>query len=300
MSDTPHHRSWAAFAAVTALLAPVLSACGEEEPGPEADRYVTDVRLLDGGDAGVLHNGFIPSGSADGPEVTLEETETTIINGGSLQVPVTASAPFDRLLVGLTTVDSATTEEGDAGGPVRGYYEVSMPSAATEATVVLTIARTLPVDSVTFDIAAANGTTQGPTRQQSASVVSVGSGELQVSVSWDADSDVDLHVVDPNGDEIFWSSMTSPSGGELDLDSNAACELDYVANENVTFPEAPPGEYSVLVDYYDACDVDETNYVVTVQLPGVDPEVFEGTLTGDGDRGGEGSGELITTFTVSG
>jgi hypothetical protein len=302
-SADPSHRrygSWAMVAAVTALLAPLLPACGDEEAGPEADRYVTDARLLDQTDAGVLHSGFLPEGTADGPAVTLAEDTSTIINGGSLQVPVTASAPFDRLLVGVTTVDSATTDDGDAGGPVRGYYEISMPSAATEATVVLTIATALPVDSMLFDIAAASGDTQGPTIQQTASVVAVGSGELQVSVSWDADSDVDVHVVDPNGDEIYWESMTAASGGELDLDSNPDCDLDNVRNENITFSDAPPGDYTVRVNYYDACGVDETNYVVTVQLPGADPQVFEGTFTGGGDNGGEGSGELITTFTVAG
>lgn len=296
----PGHRrsgSWAAFAAAAALLAPLLAACGDERAGPEVDRYVTDARLLDGADAGVLHNGFLPAGSADGPAVTLAEAESTVINGGSLQVPITASAPFDRLLIGVSTVDSSSS---GAGGPVRGYYEISMPAAATEATVLLTIARALPVASMVFDIAAAAGASQGPASQQVATVIAVGSGEVQVSVSWDADSDVDLHVVDPAGDEIFWNAMTAASGGELDLDSNADCELDYLGNENITFTEAPPGEYTVRVDYYDSCGVDQTNYVVTVQLPGLERQVFEGTFTGDGDQGADGSGELITTFTITG
>lgn len=99
MSDTPtpsgssrRYGSWAAFAAVTAVLAPSLPACDPAPTSPEADRYVTEARLIDQADAGTLHNGFLPAGSADGPAVTPAAEESTVINGGSLQVPVTATA----------------------------------------------------------------------------------------------------------------------------------------------------------------------------------------------------------------
>src|SRR5207237_4273195 len=42
-------------------------------------------------------------------------------------------------------------------------------------------------------------------------------GDVQVSVSWDAPSDVDLHVVDPSGEEIFYGNPASASGGQLDV-----------------------------------------------------------------------------------
>ncbi|HEY8474866.1 MAG TPA: hypothetical protein VIL37_19885 [Natronosporangium sp.] len=250
---------------------------------------------MDQADAGVLHNGFLAEGSTEGPVLTLAEAESTVINGGSLQVPVTADAPFDRLLVGVSTVGA---DGEQATTPVRGYYEIELPAPATEATVLLTIAQTLPVAEMVFDFRAGIGASLGPVSHQDAEVVAVGSGELQVSVSWDADSDVDLHVVDPNGEEIYWSSMYSSSGGELDLDSNPNCNLDNIRNENITFPEAPPGEYLVRVDYFNDCDVAQTNYVVTVQLPDGSSQTFDGTFTGEGDGGGEGSGELITSFTI--
>jgi hypothetical protein len=291
--------SRAALVGVAVLLTPLAQACEEEgTDGPGTQTYITEARLLGAEASAVLHNDFLPEGSADGPEVTVEE-ESTIINGGSLQVPVTASAAVEELLVGVTTVeDPAASSEAEAG-PVRGYYEISLPEPTTEATVVLTVAQNLPVTSVVLDIAAVGGGTQGAVSHQTASAVSVGSGELQVSVSWDSDSDTDLHVVDANGDEIYYGAQTAASGGALDLDSNANCSLDHVRNENITFSDAPPGEYTVRVDYYDACDVEETNYVVTVQLPGQAPQVFNGTFTGEGDNGGEGDGELITTFTIA-
>jgi hypothetical protein len=300
--EAPRFGAKATIAALGVLLAAAqLPACGdEEEPeGPNIQTYVTSASLLEGGGQAVLRDDPLPEGSADGPVVTVEES-STIINGGSLQVPVTSDTNFEQLLVGLTTAGDPTASPPVEAGPVNGYFEVSLAEPTTEATVVLTIAQALPVDSVTLDVAGAAGGTQGVAAHQNASVVAVGSGELQVSVSWDAASDVDIHLVEPDGTEIYYGAQTSPSGGTLDLDSNPGCNIDNVNNENITYTEAPPGEYSVLVDYYSGCEVEQTNYVVTVQLPGQQPQVFNGVFTGDGDRGGAGSGELITTFTIAG
>jgi hypothetical protein len=291
------------LAALGALLVGLaqLPACGDEEEDspPQILNYVTGAQLLDQDAPGVLHNGRLPEGSDAGPTVTVD-AESTIINGGSLQVPVEASADIEAVLIGLTIADTDATSNVTAGAQT-GYYEVSLPAPTSSATVVLTIAQVLAVSSVTLDVAAVGaGGVVGVSAHQSASAVSVGSGEVQVSVSWDVDSDVDLHVVDGNGDEIYYGATSASSGGSLDLDSNAGCSIDGTRNENITFAEAPPGEYQVLVDYYDSCDVEETNYVVTVNLPGQTPQVFNGVFTGDGDRGGAGDGEFITSFTVAG
>jgi uncharacterized protein YfaP (DUF2135 family) len=120
-----------------------------------------------------------------------------------------------------------------------------------------------------------------------------------VSVSWNSAADVDLHVVEPGGEEIYYGSTLSGTGGELDLDSNAACGSDGPRNENITWAEgtAPVGEYIVRVDYWDSCEATQTDYVVTVHVQGQTPQVFTGTFTGGGDSGGAGSGVEITRFT---
>jgi uncharacterized protein YfaP (DUF2135 family) len=132
-------------------------------------------------------------------------------------------------------------------------------------------------------------------------VTQVGSGDVQVSVSWDVNSDVDLHLVEPgaSGEEIYYGNVTSATGGVLNLDSNANCVIDGVRNENISYPTTTPpaGQYTVRVDYYKECGQTQTNYVVTVQVKGQSPRVFTGTFTGAGDLGGAGSGTLITTFT---
>jgi hypothetical protein len=121
-------------------------------------------------------------------------------------------------------------------------------------------------------------------------------GDVQVSVSWDAPSDVDLHVVEPSGQEIFYGNPTSSTGGQLDVDSNAACSIDGRQIENIRWSgRAPAGQYIVRVDYWDSCDVGRTNYLVTVRQ-GASTRTFPGLFTGEGDHGGAGSGVTITTF----
>ncbi len=108
---------------------------------------------------------------------------------------------------------------------------------------------------------------------------------------------MDLHVVDPRGEEIFYGNPSSASRGVLDLDSNAACAIDGVRNENITWATgtAPSGTYTVRLDYWSSCGVPSTDYVVRV-TNGSSSQVFQGTFTGSGDQGGLGSGRLITTF----
>jgi hypothetical protein len=121
-------------------------------------------------------------------------------------------------------------------------------------------------------------------------------GDVQVSVSWDAPSDVDLHVIDPSGEEVYYGNSVSASGGQLDVDSNAACSIDGRQIENIRWASrAPGGTYTVRVDYWSSCAVAQTNFLVTVKN-GASTQTFAGNFTGDGDRGAAGSGRTITSF----
>jgi len=104
------------------------------------------------------------------------------------------------------------------------------------------------------------------------SIVEVGTGQLQVSLSWDQANDVDLHLIEPDEEEIYYGSDYSSNGGVLDLDSNPGCYIDGVQNENITYSDESTreaGTYLVRVDLYDGCDVSaQTNFIVTARLNG--------------------------------
>ena len=254
---------------------------GSDDGGDSVMGFISAVQLGDG--AAVEAQVGEPPSEGDGPSASVTSSGT-VINGGSVMVTIEGDADFDRLVVAIDGVG--------------GYFEASLPAAVGSLELLITLSQEISAADFAFLYAIGSGDSIGAYEQVQANVVSVGTGELQVSVSWDAPSDVDLHVVDPAGDEVFYASPTVASGGELDLDSNAACFIDNVNNENITWPTAPDGEYTVRLDYFQSCAVAETNYAVTVQRAGHDAETFTGVFTGEGDLGGSGAGIDITTFTM--
>jgi hypothetical protein len=273
------------FAALAALAA-LAGACKGDTTNPNSTSIalvVSSVRV-DGGPSGTLVSGALPN-EASGPFLTLS-APAAVINGGTSGVGLTGSADFQTIIVAVQGLND--------------FYEITLPAAATSAALLVTVAQNVSLG--TFQLAFAVGgsrPTIGPYATQSLSLISVGTGDVQVSVSWNSTADVDLHVVEPGGEEVYYGNDISAAGGELDLDSNAACGSDGPRNENIVWPtgSAPTGEYIVRVDYWSACSATRTDYVVTVQVLGQQPQIFSGFFTGDGDGGSAGSGVEITRFT---
>ncbi len=121
-----------------------------------------------------------------------------------------------------------------------------------------------------------------------------GTGDVQITLTWQGDIDVDLRVVDPFGEVINYEVPYSSSNGELDRDN--ACE-NFIAGkaENIFWPDgqAPGGKYEVYVDYYESCgDPGSANWTVKVLAgDGTSWQTFTGTI-------GEEDSQLVTTFTI--
>ena len=49
-------------------------------------------------------------------------------------------------------------------------------------------------------------------------------GQVQATLRWTGTADMDLHVIDANGEEIYFGASASSSGGELDLDKIPGCD----------------------------------------------------------------------------
>ena len=77
-------------------------------------------------------------------------------------------------------------------------------------------------------------------------------GDVTVTLAWNSDADLDLHIICPNGRRVFFDSP-SGCGAELDVDMNAVGtnRISLQPVENIVWPEgAPPGQYEVRVDNY--------------------------------------------------
>ena len=71
-------------------------------------------------------------------------------------------------------------------------------------------------------------------------------GNIQITAAWNSPSDIDLHVLDPMGEEIYYAHRNSQSGGVLDRDDTTAR-----GPENIYWNAAyTPGRYYVCPESY--------------------------------------------------
>ena len=280
--DTPARRL---RAGLLAMLAATLS-CSRDPTAslPSVANVIADIVLAsDPNLHAVLTAGQAPN--SGGPSGTLVvNAPLAVINGGSAQVQVTSGTAFQTVVIFV------------AGRP--DYYVLNLPSAVTSATMLVALSTSL---NGSFQWVWGVGANAGSATNYTGAAVTfvpVLSGDIQVSVAWDSPADVDLHVVEPGTEEIYYGNDQSAAGGVLDLDSNAACGTDGPRNENITYPSVTPpsGTYTVRLDYWDACGASATNYVVTIRVEGHAIQVFQGQFTGGGDQGGAGSGVTIGTL----
>ncbi len=107
------------------------------------------------------------------------------------------------------------------------------------------------------------------------------SGDVQISLIWNNFNDLDLHVITPTGQLIFFGSPFSRCRGELDVDMNAGGRTSREPVENIYWPRdyAPKGKYVVLVHHFARHgDADPTPFEVLVNVDG-ETKTFKGVLS---------------------
>ena len=179
----------------------------------------------------------------------------------------------------------------------------------------------LPLGDQVVQVQAMNGASHAGARADVKLLAVTGApeGELVVALAWDAQSDVDLHVVDPAGVDVNPKNINSYSapppgeppdppgawqvGGRMDFDSNAACVLDGKRRENAVWETAPPpGKYYVLVNLFDLCGQTRASYRIDVLYKGVPLGTAQGVLYESDARkqppDGEAPGLYVTEFDL--
>lgn len=258
-----------------AALVVMLAGCkGDLKPNafPAIDDVFSNVSTLDGSVTATLIRADRPDANG-GPVADIDGINVGI-NGGSLPITVSSATPFNRVVLAVDGLDN--------------HFELVLPSNVTSVDLVASIRpQANPTDNMNLRYGLASATNLGDYGTHGVRIIRVATGDVQVSVVWDAPTDVDLRVTDPMGEEVYFGNLMSASGGFLDLDSNPACNIDGVNNENIVWPagEAPNGTYKVSLDYWSSCLEPESNWVVTVQSTGQAPQIFSGTFTGPDGAG---------------
>ena len=261
---------------------------------------------------------YVPGPLADdpaavGPVVRALSASGKIFPGAvGRTVSGSASAETATVLVGL---------DGDSGHyivPMSGPDADNQPDLLWSANAALSA--TAPTGSLRLRArAVATDGSEGPGTSQALAVQTTAvTGTLVVSLTWDTESDLDLHVVTPaqtsDGKLIeLWSNSrtTLPPrpallggpytddelamAGIYDFDSNAQCLIDGLRNENVFWTVPPPGgHYIVRVDTFTMCSQQVAHWTVTVTLDGQVLGNYRGTSTDADTRFTHGAGAGLT------
>ena len=158
--------------------------------------------------------------------------------------PATPNKPIWLARSGAAATSATLALSGDAGYWVvpAGVPDVSAPELPTFRAFAA-FSASLAVGDYTLEVRAVDaGGRFGAPKRQTLTALPIApsravSGALTVTLTWDTDADLDLHVVDPANHEIYHgapssqdpfsaTAMPSAASDVLDIDSNADCVID--------------------------------------------------------------------------
>ena len=97
-------------------------------------------------------------------------------------------------------------------------------------------------------------------------------GDFRASLAWYNYDDLDLHLRQPNGTEIFFRYKVDPgTGGNLDVDMNAGHGTTRTPVENITYPSRSrmiEGDYTLYVNNFCYREADNPGFEVEMEFDG--------------------------------
>ena len=272
--------------ALGALVLLIGAACSDDDNGVNQpppvvtiQAYIDGIRSADMQHTAAFVSDSVPD--ASGGPATAADGDNTVVWGGTQQASVQADADFTTVIVSIDGV--------------AGYYSIDLDSTDIQE-LLITYSQIIPRANfdLQFNVVEADSLVSDPA-MFNVDALAVGTGLLQVTVSWASPADVNLHLVEPGGEEIYLDNLESVSGGELDLISNSNC-VDGSRNEKIIWGRGVvTGDYTIRLATISPCGATDTDYVVTVHMQGRGPQLFTGTLTGV-TGGGAGAGVEVGTF----
>ena len=219
---------------------------------------------------GTAHRGTIPSSAAgilNAEDININHFALT---GGSSFVTITTELQISEIYVGINGV--------------HYYYSVAHQSSSLRSLALNSYSFVILFDqnlAESFDIQISARLTDGSLTNVCIipiQYIRVGTGSLQVNLSFDNAKDVDLYVVQPDGEVIFYGyhgnyyvEAGEPKGWGLDIDSNPGCDIDGINSENVFFSNEyiQSGKYEVWINMWSNCEPSiPTNWIVTARYKG--------------------------------
>lgn len=251
-----------------------LHSCSEDkEDGPRNDASQTFADEYFGVENATYNPGTIPS-DADGTPISGMTINSQALTGGMNFVTIHSETEYAAFMVGVQGVDGywelPATEATQAADRSRaGYFTYIIPlnfGVNYNESIVLII---VAIDT--------EGHFTAPSENTIDHVESKW-GDLNINLTFSNAKDVDLHLFTPSGVEIYYGNRGGYYFDEerdedvyygLDHDSNAACAIDNLNNENIVIPAAliEPGIYTVRVNMWSNCDrTIPTNWAIAARF----------------------------------
>lgn len=298
------------FAALT-LPANILTSCikdGDETIALENGTKTEQSNILQKEyftvDDAVYHNGVFPGGNG-GNNIGTVTVNDQALSGGMNYIIIRSTVLYKIIYIGVRGVSGYYAYTPRNISTENGYYVYIIPLYYTpdyDTNMTLTVCGEDDngnyTDTYTKDI----------------TYVSSLSGDLNINLTFTTAKDVDLHLITPSGEHIFYYNRggtkvvngTTVSYG-LDHDSNAACYIDNLNNENIYIPAelVEAGTYEVIVDLFQNCDryAGPTQWAVVARYKG---SLIRNELEGGNPRTGyyannASNGDLskVMRFTIT-
>jgi uncharacterized protein YfaP (DUF2135 family) len=182
----------------------------------------------------------------------------------------------------VITVTGRATDAAELGVLTVNGVERPLPLAGGQFTATFALGRGHNAIEV---IAPAKDAKAAPARDRVTLYAEIPRVDLQVLLFWDTDqTDVDLHVTEPSGEEVNYTNRVSTkTGGTLDRD-----DTDGYGPEIFSLGAAPSGVYEIAAHYYGDRGSGQTSAtVMIVAREGTDEERrwrFEVPLTRAGEK----------------
>jgi hypothetical protein len=201
-----------------------------------------------------------------GATTTAGPTATFVIGGGG-----PAALPFTNVM-NAPVINGSTVTLSWSAIVNAASYEVEAVVQATGQTFLLPVGNqtTLTVPNVPFGnyivrVRGRNALGVGQFSNQIIVVVGVilGTGDLQVTLTWNTPTDIDLHVIEPNGTHVFYASRNGITA-RLDVDDTNGFGPE---NIFVGAANAAPGTYQIYIVHFSG-SVPTTSTIAVNLRPG--------------------------------
>ncbi|KAM9998563.1 hypothetical protein ACTFIY_008203 [Dictyostelium cf. discoideum] len=152
-----------------------------------------------------------------------------------------------------TTTPEATTTNNSITPEVPSSATTSESSPTTAAAAATTTTTTTP--EITSSTATKEFKHDGDPDNEVISLrmtrEGCNTGELHASLIWNDIADLDLHVITPSGEHLFYGHKESRCGGWLDKDMNVSVtQHSQHPIENIFWASAPSGKYKIYVNHF--------------------------------------------------